>query len=396
MNSAVHQSHPALRNNYQSPKTVIAFLTVPILALAIIALAGCDSAEPAKAQAAPKSAPYEQKVAGMDVSFKMLPIPGGKFMMGSPDSEAGHKDDEGPQHEVVVEPFFIEEHEVTWGEYRPFLDNYNRLASGTYVPLPEDKMADAVTYPTPIYEVDAGPKLQRMGREPGAKFPACIMSQFAARQYTKWLSKKTGRFYRLPSEAEWEYACRAGTTTAYSFGDDPKRLTDYAWYNDNSALSDGDVGYHPIKTKKPNPWGLYDMYGNVAEWCMDAYKADWYKQFAGKTTPALETVNWPKEPKTQYPRVIRGGGYATEAADARSAARYHSAPSLNSEDPQIPKSPHWLSDGFFIGFRVVSPMKEPSEAEKLKWWEADDKFTANTIQRDRERRDVPTRDSGAE
>lgn len=356
-----------------------------LLALGGIRLVGCASAEQTSV-AATELKPFEQSIPGTDAKFRMLPIPAGKFTMGSPDSEKGRKDDEGPQHEVQVEPFFMEEHEVTWAEYQPFLDNYNRL-SAKPVAIAENQLADAVTYPTPMYEQDAAPRLERMGGR-GNKFPAVILSQFAAKQYTKWLSKKTGRFYRLPSEAEWEYACRAGTKTAYFFGDDPAKLKDYAWFNDNSQESDGDVGYHPVMTKKPNPWGLYDMCGNVAEWCIDQYAADWYKQFAGKTTPARDTINWPK---TQYPRVLRGGGFASEAAECRSAFRLGSDKSMNEEDPQNPKSPHWLSDGFYIGFRVVSPVAEPSEEEKHKWWDVDDPKTKQVIQRDRERRDIPVK-----
>src|SRR5207302_2029158 len=111
-----------------------------------------------------------------------------------------------------------------------------------------------------------------------------------ARQYTKWLSKKTGRFYRLSCEAEWEYACRAGTTTAYFFGDDSKRLGECGWFFGNSSRPNndpshpnGETGYHKAGQKKPNAWGLYDLYGNVAEWCVDRYDPDWYRGFAGKT-----------------------------------------------------------------------------------------------------------------
>lgn len=330
--------------------------------------------------------PYVETIPGTNAMFKMVPIPGGTFMMGSPDNEKGRSDtgDEGPQHEVKVEPFFMEEHEVTWAEYNLFLDNYNRLSSKPPVPIPTDKLADAVTYPTPMYDVEAAPRLERMGGR-SAKFPAVIMSQFAARQYTKWLSRKTGRFYRLPSEAEWEYAARANTKTAYFFGDDPAKLGDYAWFADNSNESDGDTGYHEIMKKKPNPWGLYDIYGNVAEWCVDQYAADWYKQFAGKVTDAKETINWPK---TQYPRVLRGGSYDSKAEECRSAARLGSNKLMNSVDPQIPRSPHWMSDGFFIGFRIVSPVTPPAADEQEKWWNADDPATIDTIKRDRERKEL--------
>jgi len=329
---------------------------------------------------------FVQKLGGTEIGFKIVPIPAGTFQMGSPETEAGRIKNEGPRHEVKVEAFFMGEHEVTWGEYLQFLANYSRVANAKAPPIPKDKLADAVTFPTPIYEMDAGPELQRMGGR-AANLPVVLISRHAAKQYTKWLSKKTGRFYRLPSEAEWEYAARAGTQTAFFFGDDPSKLGEYAWFKDNSKCEDGDPGYHPVMQKKPNPWGLYDIYGNVMEWCIDQYDADAYARAAkGATDP----VAWPGMTPTPYPRVLRGGGYESEADRCRSAARMGSRPEFNTRDPQLPKSPHWLSDGHTIGFRVVSPVKEPSEAEKLKWWEADDTRTVETLKRDREQRELVT------
>jgi formylglycine-generating enzyme required for sulfatase activity len=343
--------------------------------------AGAKPAEPGAVSGDLK--PYKETLPGTDISFDMVPIPGGKFMMGSPSGEADRKDDEGPQIEVEVEPFYMEAHEVTWSEYNEFLQNYHRLASVTRPQIPADKLADAVTYPTPMYELEAGPKLDRMGR--GGKFPAVIMSQYAARQYTKWLSKKTGRFYRLPTEAEWEYACRAGTTTAYSFGDDPDKADDYAWHFDNSTLKDGDGAYHKVMEKKPNAWGLYDMHGNVAEFVLDQYAPDYYKQFAGKTVKADDITHWPSK---QYPRSVRGGGWESDLPDLRSAARRGTSPNDNVKDPQLPKSPHWLTEGFWIGFRVVAPVKQPTESQKSRYWDADDDTTRRTLERDREIREL--------
>ena len=210
---------------------------------------------------------YVERLPGTDVTFKMVPIPGGKFTMGSPAGEKGREADEGPQHEVAIEPFWMEEHEVTWTEYELWGLNLNkqRRKITNAKPIGNEQIVDAVAVPTnPYQEMSFG-----MGKENG--MPAISMTQFAAKVYCRWLSAKTGRYYRLPTEAEWEYACRAGTKTAYSFGNDPAKLGEYAWTTDNS-----DDHYHRVATKKPNPWGLYDMHGNVAEWCIDQYPTDFY------------------------------------------------------------------------------------------------------------------------
>jgi formylglycine-generating enzyme required for sulfatase activity len=329
---------------------------------------------------------FTQQIPGSEVNFDMLPIPGGKVKMGSPDSEKKRNEDEGPQVEVEIEPFFMAKFELTQAEYDLFRNGYDRVAKGGAKPIPEDKTADAVTYPTPMYELEAGPIFQRMGR--GGKYPAVIMSQYAARQYTKWLSKMTGRFYRLPTEAEWEYACRAGTTTAYTFGDDPKQLGDYAWYLDNSEVK-GDNAYREVGLKKPNPWGLYDMYGNVAEMVVDQYADDWYKTLKEKPQPvkAADAINWPAK---QYPRLARGGGYESDPEDLRSAARQQlKGTDVNKRDPQLPRSPHWYSNGFGIGLRVVSPAKTPSIEEQHKFWgDPPDKQTAKILDVDRKERQI--------
>ena len=363
----------------------VALLVLGAFAFAEVPVAqpgkGPDDAEPAAGRDGGKT--LSQKVPGTEVSFDMVLIPGGKFKMGSPEAEENRKDHEGPQFEVEVEPFYMGKYEVTQAEYSEYLANYTRLSSKKPAPVAQDKWADAVSYPTPMYELEAGPVLDRMGR--GGSYPAVIMSVFAAKQYTKWLSKKTGRFYRLPTEAEWEYACRAGSNTAYHFGDDPTKLGEYGWYFDNSALSDGDPGYHKVGLKKPNPWGLYDMHGNVAEWVIDQFDKDAYKQHAGKTVKASGIVKWATE---QHPRAMRGGGWESEAEDLRSAARLATSRNLNKRDPQLPQSPYWLTEGFWIGFRVVSPVKEPSEAEKLKYWDADEDMTKDILKRDREIREI--------
>jgi len=347
---------------------------------------GCMKGAPARAEtpaaaAAGDTKAFTQSIPGSDLKFDMVPIPAGKFKMGSPETEKKRKDDEGPEFEVSIEPFFMGKYEVTWDLYEEFLRNYNLLGKkGGFVSPPIEKLADAVSYPTPIYDLAAGPALQRMGgRE--SDLPAVIMSHFAAKQFTKWLSAKTGRFYRLPTEAEWEYAARAGTTTAYFFGDDPAQLGDYAWFEKNSNLKDGDPGYHPVGKKKPNPWGLYDIYGNVAEIVIDQYDPEQYKSLGGKSVTWRDAIRWPNK---QYPRIVRGGGYESDPDACRSASRLRVSVAKNEQDPQNPKSPYWWTEGFSIGFRLVSPVKEPTDEEKHKFWDVDSEAVKDILGRDRE------------
>lgn len=279
---------------------------------------------------------YEQEIPGTEVSFKMIAIPGGEYTMGSPAGEAGRHADEGPQTKVKVDSFWMEEHEVTFDEYVHFQTES----------MDSDPIPDAITRPSPPYvDFTLG-----MGKEGG--FPANSMSQYAALMYCKWLYGKTGIFYRLPTEAEWEYACRGGSTTAYPSGKDASRLTDYAWY---AANSEGK--YHKVKQLKPNARGLYDMLGNVAEWTMDVYDENYFK------TTASDPDNPRTEPAPKLPHTLRGGHFRDQASALRSAARLPYNKKWNERDPQIPKSKWWNADAPFIGFRIIRPVIQPSPDE---------------------------------
>ena len=188
--------------------------------------------------------------------------------------------------------------------------------------------------------------------------PAIGMTQYNALQFCKWLYIKTGIFYCLPTEAQWEYACRAGSSGAYSFGNDTSKAGNYAWY---TANSEGKT--HPVGTKKPNAWGLYDMHGNVAEWTFDQYIPGYYKQFKNKT--ALNPVAVPVK---LYPQAIRGGSFQDAADVLRSASRTASDPKWKRLDPQIPKSNWWFPEAPFIGIRIVRPFKSPDKQQIEKYY----------------------------
>jgi formylglycine-generating enzyme required for sulfatase activity len=297
--------------------------------------------------------PYTNTIPGGVVKYVMLPIPGGEFTMGSPAGEKGRKADEGPQHKVVIEPFWMGQFEIGWNEYELFMyRDEERKFKDTIPTDPEvDKVSDVVTRPSkPYVEMSFG-----MGKD---GFPAIAMTQHAANKYCHWLSAKTGHFYRLPTEAEWEYACRAGTTTTFFFGDDESKLADYAWYEQNS-----DFKYQKCGKKKPNPWGLYDMYGNVTEWCIDQFDPNYYAKFTDG--PVVEPWNKATQP---YPHAVRGGSWDEVVASCRSAARRGSERAWKQQDPQLPKSIWWLSDAQWVGFRLVRPLKVPPPAEMVKYW----------------------------
>src|SRR6266567_1936311 len=290
--------------------------------------------------------PYAETIPGTNVKFEMVPIPGGTFTMGSPASEAHRSPDEGPQHPVTLGPFWMGKAEVTWNEYDRFAiaQGIKKSAGASRAQESEnEKLADAITRPTPPY---ADPTFG-YGHD---GYPAISMTHHAAMEYTRWLSAVIGKIYRLPTEAEWEYACRAGSRTAYSFGDDPAKLSGEAWYKKDS----GDRP-HPVGKRKPNAWGLYDMQGNVAECVLDFYHQNYYKTFE-PLIPAQSPVLLPTE--KEYPYGVRGGSWADDAPLLRCAARRASTDDWSRQDPQLPQSIWWHTDATFVGFRIVRPLEE--------------------------------------
>jgi len=286
---------------------------------------------------------YTIRIPGTDVAYEMVPIPDGEFHMGTPDKEAGKRKDESPAHSVRIDPFWMSAHEVTWDEYRLFM--FAKQAGETAI---KDDQVDAVSRPTrPYVEMSFGMGING--------YPAISMTQHAANKYAEWLSAKTGQFYRLPTEAEWEYACRAGSKATYPWGDDPSQLGEYAWFTDNS-----DGKYQKVASKKPNSWGLYDMLGNVMEWTLDQY-APYASASAVLSNPWVKATS-------PYPQVARGGSWADDAKKCRCGARVASEPAWKQQDPQLPKSIWYHTDAQGLGFRLVRPAKIPDAEKMFQYW----------------------------
>jgi formylglycine-generating enzyme required for sulfatase activity len=236
---------------------------------------------------------------GNNVTMKLVLIPAGKFLMGSPEDEKGRENNEGPQHEVTIsKPFYMGIYEVTQEQYEQIMGRNLSYFKGAQNPVENVSWDDAV-------------------------------------EFCKALSKKTGKTVTLPTEAKWEYACRAGSKTRFGFGHDDGDLGDYAWYTKNS-----DSKTHPAGQKKPNEWGLYDMHGNVWEWCAD-WHADSYAN-ANKTDPT--------GPANGSHRVLRGGTWCNGPGYCRSTIRYGGSPDYRN---------------IINGFRVVMELPTAHQHQEL-------------------------------
>jgi len=270
---------------------------------------------------------------GMNLSY----IPAGKFAMGSPRDEKGRKEEERRHGVELTREFYLGIHEVTVGQFRAFIDD-----SGYKTDTDKDGKGSWGITPKGKFERDAKYDWKSPGFEQCSHHPVVDVSWNDAKAFCKWLSHKEGKTYRLPTEAEWEYACRAGTRTAYSFGDNPQDLAKAGNAADASARAQfsawslgikGNDGYaysSPVGQFQPNRFGLYDMHGNVWEWCEDWYAEDAYPR-SSRTDPT--------GPKTGTMRVHRGGGWSSAPERCRSASRIRRHPSEYR--------------GCYLGFRVL-------------------------------------------
>jgi formylglycine-generating enzyme required for sulfatase activity len=278
--------------------------------------------------------------------------------MGSPEDEPYRQMDESPMREVLVDSFWIAEVEVTWNEYLAF---FNATSSqGRKEAVVEESNStepDAISGATPPW----GAPDQGWGM---GDRPAITMTHHAALTYCRWLSSITGKIYRLPTEAEWEYAARGGKSGPYFFGGSPNDyesdgffkkifgtdttiINSYCIYRENSPVKS-----QPPYNIKANPFGLKNMLGNVSEFCLDYYDQDVY----GKYPKGV--VKNPRGPRTGEEHVVRGGSYQNSAQDLRAAKRdFTKTKEWLTTDPQIPKSIWWYSDCKNVGFRVVCDIK---------------------------------------
>ncbi len=299
---------------------------------------------------------FTETIPGTGIDFKMIAVPAGSFEMGSPENQPFRDSDEGPRVEVNISEFFMSEIEVSWDQYLTFFSETSSQGRMSESEM-QDIEVDGITGPTPPW----GNPDQGWGT---GKLPAITMSHYAATVFCDWLSLKTGKKYRLPTEAEWEYAARAGTEGPYFFEGSPKDYTTLTFWNktfgpDTSVINTYAIykensrgRTYPPEVVAPNPFGIRHLLGNVAEFCSDFYSPDIYKKYENGVTD-------PKGPETGKEYVIRGGSFNADAADLRVANRQQTkTEAWLKTDPQMPKSIWWYSDVAHVGFRVVCEYDE--------------------------------------
>lgn len=248
----------------------------------------------------------QRTIPGTAVDYTMVYVPRGRVAV---------LNEDGERVEVDVGPFWIGQSELTWDMYDVFVFNLDQPG--------ENPEADAVSRPSrPYIPPDRG-----FGH---AGCPAISMTTQGASKFCEWLSKKTGRRYRLPTVAEWRFAALAGSSGPYCFGEGPEQLDAFAWYASNSSEKT-----QPCGQKKPNAWGLFDVHGNVMEWCTDGQ-------------------GW----------VACGGSWKDEAEDVTAFSVAEQDWEWNMTDPQIPKSPWWLSDASWVGMRLICEDETESQQPK--------------------------------
>lgn len=250
------------------------------------------------------------------IVIDMVAIPGGKAKIGATEDEEGRGDYDLDQEEVTVKPFYMSKTEITWSQFTPWVFN-NGLEFKLTKEVKKKEAVHGICRPSSPYGTIA------RGLGDSKKHPAFGMSRFCAEKYCEWLSQQTGKKYRLPTEAEWEYAARAGAVEPYYWGEDAAEADNYAWFDENS-----DFTTQLVAKKKPNKFGLYDMLGNVAEWVQ----------------PKTADQEW---------GIVRGGHWEKPVTEIRCSSRDEEAPEWNEMDPNQPKSIWWLSSANWVGIRLV-------------------------------------------
>ncbi len=285
--------------------------------------------------------PYTEKLEGIRVTLKMLPIPAGEFRM-----KGIAADDE---FTAKLDSFWMAEKELPWDLYLPFMEpKVSRNKDG--YPQDDSQVKEGMTIlaqpSQPYHAMSFGMGVRR--------HPAIAMTHHAANKYCQWLSWQTGHFYRLPTEAEWEYAARAGRTD-----DSPENIDLVAWYDESSGGT-----YRRIGKKSPNPWGLYDMLGNVMEWTLDGYVENRRAALGDRDevqNPWIRAV-------APYPHVCKGGHWNASISELSFSARVPSSPQWKISDPQSPKSIWYHTNITWLGFRPVRPGILPSAEEMYRAW----------------------------